>query len=71
MKVIKFIVGTIVSIIAVTIAAKVAAFILGVLGFGLAVLLLLLKLAFLLAVVAIVFWALSRIFRQKDGPESV
>jgi hypothetical protein len=71
MKIIKFIIGTIVSIIALAIATKIAAIILGVLSFGFILLLFLLKLAIIVAVVAGALWLLSRIFSSKRRSESM
>ena len=71
MKIIKFIVGTIISIIAVAIATKIAAFILGLLGLGLALLALLLKLAFIIGAVAFAFWIVSKLFSNKRESESL
>ena len=70
MKIIKFIVGTIISIVALAIATKIAAIILGIVGFTIALLFVLLKLALLIGIAALIIWAVSKLFSKRES-ESV
>ena len=65
------IVGTIISIVALAIATKIAALILGVFGFVAALLVLLLKLAILIAVVAFVIWLFKKVTGTENRSETV
>lgn len=65
MKIIKFIFGTVISIIAVAIATKIAAFILGVASLVVFLLLILLKLMLIVGVAALIIWGVSRLFSDK------
>ena len=70
MKTIKFIIGTIISIIALAIATKIAALILGVFGFLVGLVLLLVKLAILIAIVAFVIWVFKKVTSSDNRSES-
>jgi hypothetical protein len=66
MKIIKFILGTIISIIAVAIATKIAAVILTLLGIAFFLVVLVVKVAFIVAAVAFGFWLVSKIFSKRE-----
>lgn len=71
MKIIKFVIGTIVSIIALAVATKIAALILGIVGFTVALLFIVLKLALIAGIVALIVWGVSRLFSSKSQSETV
>ncbi len=71
MKIIRFIVGTIISIVALAIATKIAALILGTLAFVVALLFFLLKLALIGGIVALIIWGVSRLFAQNRESQSL
>jgi len=70
MKIIKFIVGTVISIVALAIATKLAALILGVTFFFVGLLFVLLKLALIVGIAAFVIWAVSRLFSSSRTSEN-
>jgi len=71
MKIVKFIIGTVISIVALAIAAKVAAFILGIVGITVFLVGLVLKLALLAGIAALIIWAISKLLSPKNQSESI
>lgn len=67
MKIIKFIFGTIISIVALAIATKIAAIILGIVWFSVALVVVLLKLALIVGIAAFIIWALSKVFSKRES----
>ena len=71
MKIVKFIIGTVISIVALAIATKVAAFILGIVGITVFLVGLVLKLALLAGIAALIIWAISKLLSPKNQSESI
>lgn len=71
MKIIRFIVGTVISMIALAIATKLAAVILGVVFTIAAIVFFVLKVALIMGIVLFVFWAISRLLTQSRRSESL
>lgn len=67
MKFIKVIVGTIASIVAIAIATKIAAFILGLLGIVVAVAALFIKLAIIIGIVMLAIWIVGKVLSPKKS----
>ena len=70
MKTIKFIIGTIISIVALAIATKIAAFIIALLGIVVGLAVLLLKLAIIIAIVGFVIWVFKKVTSSENRTES-
>lgn len=69
MKILRFIFGTIASIVALAIATKLAALILGVLGFAVGVIFLILKASLVVAIALFLVWLVSRVMQSRRGSE--
>jgi hypothetical protein len=71
MKILKFVIGTVISIVALAIATKLAAIILMVLGGVVALVFFVLKLALVIGIAMFIIWLVSRLFAQRRRGESV
>lgn len=70
MHVIKFIIGTVISIIALAIATKLAALVLGVVFTIVGILFFVLKVALIVGIAMFIFWAISRLLNNSRKSES-
>ena len=70
MKIIKFIVGTIISIVALAIATKLAALILGIVFTLVGIVFFLLKVALIVAIALFIFWVVSKVLESTRKSES-
>jgi hypothetical protein len=71
MKILRFIIGTIISIVALAIATKLAAFILSVLGFVVGLAFFLLQVALVVGIALFIIWLVSRLFMDRRRSENV
>ena len=70
MQIIKFIVGTVVSIIALAIATKLAALVLGIVFTIVGILFFVLKVALIVGIALFIFWAISKLMNNSRKSES-
>jgi hypothetical protein len=70
MKIIRFIVGAVISVVALAIATKLAAFVLGLAFTLLAIVVFVVKVALIVGVAMFIFWAVSRLMQNTRKGES-
>jgi hypothetical protein len=71
MKILRFIIGTVISIVALAIATKLAAIILTALGIVVGIVFLILKVALIVGIAMFIIWLVSKLFAEKRRNEAV
>lgn len=71
MKILRFIIGTVISIVALAIATKLAAIILTALGIVVGIAFLILKVALIVGIALFIIWLVSRLFAERRRNEAV
>jgi hypothetical protein len=71
MKILRFVIGTIISIVALAIATKLAAMILAALGFVVGLVFLLLKVALIVGIAMFIIWLVSRLLADRRRSETL